>query len=272
MLAASDLSLALSGRLVVRAVTAAIRPGALTVLVGPNGAGKTTFLRALAGALAPAGGSVTLDGRPLASFTRTELARRRAVLSQSGQISFPFTVAEVVALGLTAAGRTGRGERERAVREALSAVDLAGFGGRLFQELSGGEQQRVQIARVLCQIAAGTASESDAPADRWLLLDEPTSSLDVGHQLHILDLAQAHAEAGGGAVAVLHDLNLAALYADRILMFSRGSLVADGAPDEVFTDARIGEVFCSRLRVVEARGRRLLVPEMSPAALRAAAE
>jgi len=215
------------------------RPGALTAIVGPNGSGKTTLMRALTGELAGraiASGRVTLDGRPLAELDPAALAQRRAVLPQASALAFPFTVLEVVRLG--AADPT-------AAVAALAQVGLAGFGGRFYQELSGGEQQRAQLARALAQVAR-------APADgaaRWLLLDEPVASLDIRHQIAVMRLARGFAQAGGGVIAVMHDLNLTALFADAVAVMVDGRIAAAGPPEAALTDAVLSAAYACALRV-----------------------
>jgi iron complex transport system ATP-binding protein len=257
MLAATDLSVTLAGRTVLSGIDLSIAPGVLAVVVGPNGAGKSTLLKALTGTLSPARGEVHLDGRPLGAWPRRALARRRAVLAQSQGIDFPFTVFEVVALGQIGGAVYGSTALRHMVRDALALVDLAGYEGRFFQQLSGGEQQRVHIARVLCQLG-GPAADGDDGA-RWLFLDEPTQSLDLAHQLAVLDIARAHAAAGGGALAILHDLNLASLYADRLIVVEEGRIVGDGPPEAVLTEERVKAVFGARLAVIAGEGGRRYV-------------
>ena len=147
-----------------------------------------------------------------------ELAAVRAVLPQATALSFPFTVREIVKLGLVG-GRSGvaAGGADRLPEQALARVDLDGFSGRFYQELSGGEQQRVQLARVLCQVWAPVLDGKP----RYLLLDEPVSSLDIKHQLIIMNIARDFARSGGGVIAILHDLNLTAMFADRIFVMQR---------------------------------------------------
>ncbi|MBB5753095.1 heme ABC transporter ATP-binding protein [Prosthecomicrobium pneumaticum] len=245
MIEVQSLTIRIRGRTLLDRVTTAAAPGEVTVVVGPNGAGKSTLLKAICGDLAPASGAVRLDGTPIAAMRAAELAARRAVLPQSSALAFPFTVYEVVRLGLRAGGRLGGSEERALVAEALARVDLAGFGGRFFQELSGGEQQRVHLARVLAQVREPVVDGRP----RWLLLDEPTSSLDLRHQLSTLDVARDFAAAGGGVIAVLHDLNLAALYADRLVVVHRGTIAADGPPAAVITDEMMARVFGVRIRV-----------------------
>tara|TARA_R110002126_G_C10490649_1_gene504127 strand:+ start:30515 stop:31330 length:816 start_codon:yes stop_codon:yes gene_type:complete len=220
-------------------------PGAITAIIGPNGSGKTTLLKAISGDL-PYGGSIRVHGREINALKPWEMAAMRAVLPQSSSLSFPFTIREVVRLGLTA-GRTGasRGQMDDIVEEALARVDLQGFSGRFYQELSGGEQQRVQLARVLCQVWHPVVDEMP----RYLFLDEPISSLDIRHQLVILDIARDFAQRGGGVLAILHDLNLTAMYADNILVMHQGQVRDFGPPNAVLKNDLLQSVFECNLRV-----------------------
>ena len=263
-LQAETLALARGGRTILADVTLDLRPGCLTVIAGPNGAGKSTLLKALAGELAPAAGRINLDGVELGRWRPRALAGRRAVLAQAIPVAFPFTVHEVVALGRAAGpAAPGRPLREL-VPQCLAAVDLADYGGRAFQHLSGGEQQRVQVARVLCQLGGpGRALDPDG-RPLWLFLDEPTQSLDIGHQLAVLDVARAHARGGGGAVAILHDLNLASLYADRLIVLGDGRVLGDGPPAALLSDALLQPVFGPRVRVHAAAGGHWVLPVAHP--------
>ncbi|MER9252580.1 heme ABC transporter ATP-binding protein [Mesorhizobium sp. M0598] len=245
MIEARDVSVAIGGKRIVANVDFEARPGEIAAIVGPNGSGKTTFLRALSGDLGYSG-EVTVNGRNLSAMKPVEAATVRAVLPQATTLSFPFTVREIVRLGLVG-GRSGAlsGEDQRLPERALARVDLDGFAGRFYQELSGGEQQRVQLARVLCQVWAPVLDGKP----RYLFLDEPVSSLDIKHQLIIMDIARDFARRGGGVVAILHDLNLTAMYADRIFVMHRGRLAATGSPQQVLSDELIEKVFDCRLKV-----------------------
>ncbi|RVD69128.1 heme ABC transporter ATP-binding protein [Mesorhizobium sp. M4A.F.Ca.ET.029.04.2.1] len=245
MIEARDVSVAICGKRIVTHVDFVAPPGEITAIVGPNGSGKTTFLKALSGELAYTGG-IALNGRDLTAMKPVQAATYRAVLPQATTLSFPFTVREIVRLGLVG-GRSGvlPGEDARLPERALARVDLDGFAGRFYQELSGGEQQRVQLARVLCQVWAPVLDGKP----RYLFLDEPVSSLDVKHQLIIMDIARDFARRGGGVVAILHDLNLTAMYSDRTHVMHRGRLAAAGAPGDVLTDELIETVFDCRLKV-----------------------
>ncbi|QDY68230.1 heme ABC transporter ATP-binding protein [Qingshengfaniella alkalisoli] len=241
MLDARNITVTLGRREILHSVDFAAQAGELTVIIGPNGSGKTTLMRALTGEI-DFDGTITLNGRDIRRQLPWKLAAVRGVLPQSTPLSFPFTVLEIVRLGLHASPDA---ERNRLPVTALDAVGLSGFEGRFYQELSGGEQQRVQLARVLCQVWSPVCE--DGP--RWLFLDEPVSSLDIGHQLMIMRLAKDYARRGGGVVAVMHDLNMTALHADRLALISEGHIIAHGSPDAVLTDHNLQSAYHCVLRV-----------------------
>jgi iron complex transport system ATP-binding protein len=245
MIEARDVCVSLSGKPILSDVNFAAEAGEVTAIIGPNGSGKSTLLKAMAGEL-PYRGAICLAGDDVSALKPWVAAARRAVLPQATALSFPFTVREVVRLGLLG-GRSGvpLHEQDRLPERALAKVDLAGFAGRFYQELSGGEQQRVQLARVLCQLWAPVL---DGQA-RCLMLDEPVSSLDIRHQLVIMDVARNFARQGGAAVVILHDLNLTSMYADQIYLMHRGHVAASGAPAEVLRDDILSDVFECALQV-----------------------
>jgi len=225
------LAYAAGGSLILDGVDLTLRPGTVTGLLGPNGSGKSTLLRLLAGVLAPASGVVTLDGRPLAQVGRRAVARRIAVVEQQADAQVALSVLDVVRLGRVPHRRAWGAasvEDEAAVRSALERTGLGDKAGRLWHTLSGGERQRVQVARALAQ------------QPRELLLDEPTNHLDIQHQLALLDLIT---ELGVTSVVALHDLNLAAMYCDRVVVLKQGRAVAGGTPQEVLTEALIADVY-----------------------------
>lgn len=210
----------------------AVSPGEVVAVVGPNGAGKSTALRLLAGERPPTGGAVRLDGRPLGTHAPETLARRRAVLPQHAALAFGFTALDVVLLGRTPHRSTRRADLDAAAR-AMRRAGVAALADRRYPTLSGGERQRVHLARALAQLDGAAAGADEGP--RYLLLDEPTSALDLGHQHAVLRTARAVAAGGVGVLAVLHDLNLAAQYADRMAVLADGRLVAAGPPEAVLT-------------------------------------
>jgi iron complex transport system ATP-binding protein len=232
---AFDITVKLGQRTILHGVDFTAEPGRVTAIVGPNGSGKTTLLRAMTGEIAHAG-RVLLNGMDTATLKPWELAAIRAVQPQSTTIAFPFTVLEIVRLGLSAGLSAGKTDLPL---RALEAVDLGGFAGRYYQDLSGGEQQRVQLARVLTQVWEPVVDGSP----RWLILDEPVASLDIGHQFTVMDLARRYAGAGGGVVAVMHDLNLTAMFADQVVLMQAGRIAAAGTPAEVLTDRTLAEVY-----------------------------
>lgn len=263
MIETKSLGVSIGGKPIIEQIDFTARPGEVTAIVGPNGSGKTTLLRALSGDL-PFTGEALLDGESFAAIKPWRMAARRAVLPQASVLSFPFTVREIVRIGLTGglSGVTGA-EQEQLPDLALRKVDLGGFGNRLYQELSGGEQQRVQLARVLCQVWKPVVDGEP----RYLFLDEPISSLDIRHQIVVMEIAREFAQASGGVIAILHDLNLTAMFADRIAVMNKGRLDTIGSPQEALTDERLARVYeCSlRVGVPPARGIPFVLPQSAHA-------
>ncbi|PYG00984.1 iron complex transport system ATP-binding protein [Georgenia satyanarayanai] len=237
-LAVDGARVALGGATILDDVSLSVRAGEVVALVGPNGAGKSTLLGVLSGDVA-AGGTVTLAGRPLDRWTTTEAAMRRAVLVQRGTLSFPFTCRQVVEMGRAPWSRTPREDDDAAtVAHAMGLTETTALAHRTFSSLSGGEQARVSLARVLAQ-SAGV-----------VLLDEPTAALDLHHQELVLRLARDRAAAGDAVVVVLHDLNLAAGYADRVAVLDRGRVAAVGAPGEVLQPELLSSVYQHAVEVL----------------------
>jgi iron complex transport system ATP-binding protein len=260
MLTARDATYRVNGKALVEGIDLVLAPGRLLVLVGPNGAGKSTLLRLLAGELKPTAGSIELDGRALAGYSAAELARRRAVVPQSTALSFPFTVREVVMLGATVPGFVAPPEHIAAsASECIRTVGLAGFEQQLFTHLSGGERQRAHIARALLQLAVADRPPTEPAV---LLLDEPTASLDLAHQSIVLDEARRQAHEGRAVLAILHDLNLAAAFADELVLLSAGRVAARGGASDVFRDDLLSRVYGCRVRVnaTPARGVPFVLP------------
>ncbi|MEV7640440.1 heme ABC transporter ATP-binding protein [Streptomyces rubiginosohelvolus] len=229
---AAGLSVRLGQRQVLDSVDLTAHAGEVVALVGPNGAGKSTLLAALAADLAPASGEVRIDGRPATAWSAPELALRRSVLPQSAVLSFPFPVEDVVRMGRAPwAGTDREDEDDAAVAAAMAATEVTRFADRPFSALSGGEKARVALARVLAQRAP------------LMLLDEPTAALDLRHQELVLRICRERAAAGDAVVVVLHDLGLAAAYADRAAVLHDGRIAELGPPETVFSGELLGEVY-----------------------------
>ncbi|WP_084622400.1 heme ABC transporter ATP-binding protein [Demequina oxidasica] len=239
-LRAADVSVELGHKAILSGVTVEVQHGEVLALVGPNGAGKSTLLSVLTGDRAAGQGRVQVDGEDLAHWHHGDLARRRAVLTQENQVSFPFTVRDVVAMGRAPwQGRPEADGDDVAVEAALAATDVAHLSERSFPSLSGGEKARVSLARVLAQ-------QTDI-----VLLDEPTAALDLRHQEDVMGIARERASAGCAVVVVLHDLSIAAAYADSIAILDRGVLAAFGDPSDVMTAELLERVYGIAVRVLD---------------------
>jgi iron complex transport system ATP-binding protein len=225
----------------LRGIDLEVAPGRTTAVLGPNGSGKSTLLRVLLGLHAPTEGSVAFGGRELAAWGREALAREIGVVPQGEEAAFPMTVRELVAMGRYPHLGPWRGERDadrRAVAAAMERADVAQFAARPLGTLSGGERQRARLARALAQ---------EAPT---LALDEPTASLDVAHEMTIFELLRELARAGRTVLLVTHNLNLAARYADRLVLLDAGRVAAEGVPGEVLTRAIVERVYGWPVEVV----------------------
>ena len=256
LLSARAASFALRGRALVDGVSLDLEPGRFVVIAGPNGAGKTTLFRLLSGELRPTAGEILCAGEPMTDVPPWRLACRRAVMTQTARLAFAFTVAEVVRLGVDGIGRLSAAERGRIVERALADADLLPLASRRYDALSGGEQRRTQFARALAQLAAG-ATLADSQA---LLLDEPVANLDLSHQFALLDAAREAARRGTAVLAILHDLNLAVRYADRILLLRDGRAVASGPPGEALDSRIASETFGLDLALTQGQAGPLIVP------------
>ena len=239
MLEARDITFRVGGRALLSGVSVRFEPGKLHLIIGPNGAGKSTLIKVLARLVRPHAGRVEYGGADVQRASEVELAKRRAVLSQAVEVAFPLTVREVVMMGRHPhfGSRPGAAD-EKTVDELMEFFDVEEFAGRDYQTLSGGERQRVNFARVLAQLWRPGA------ACRYLFLDEPLTFLDIRHQIEFMKKVRAFADAPDVVtVGVVHDLNLAARFADQIVLLDRGSVVANGAPADVLTPDRIRDVF-----------------------------
>lgn len=229
-------------------VSLELYPGEVLALLGPNGAGKSSILKLMSGELACDSGRSLLAGYDMASLQPLDLARRRAVLPQHSELAFSFKVHEVVMMGRSAHRGCGQRLDQKAVEWAMQKTDVASLSAQNYTSLSGGERQRVHLARVLAQIGPEAGSSQTSC---FLLLDEPTAALDLAHQHQVLGIARDLASTLKiGVLTILHDLNLAALYANRIALLRKGKLVGVGLPEEILTPQRILQVFGTKASVM----------------------
>lgn len=245
MLHVTSLSLVIDGQTLFEDVCLRAAAGELLALIGPNGAGKSSLIHTVIGDRSASGGSAVFAGRAIDAYSNRERACRMALLPQSSLLNFPFTVGDVVALG-RGPHASGMLEDRRIVGHACAAADIAHLKDARYTRLSGGEKQRVHLARVMAQIWR----EADA-GSRLLLLDEPVAALDLGHQQAIMERVVAFARAGVAVVMVLHDISLAARYADRMLALRQGRTVAQGAPEHVVTPANLRAMFDTDPPIIE---------------------
>ncbi len=255
-LAAHSISVARGGRSILRDVSLDLHPGELLVVVGPNGAGKSTLLAALAGDIGVDRGELTLEGRSLSAIGLDELAERRAVVGTPPRLAFDYTVRDVVAMGWLHGDRYGVQRFGEALNAVLEANELSDLARRTYMTLSSGERQRAEYARACLQLWRADDRPSNA---RWLLLDEPTANLDVAHGVTMLESFAARARAGDGVLAVLHDLDLAARFADRVALLAGGELIALGAPEDVLQADRLSAVYRTPIHVEQHEALRRLV-------------
>lgn len=241
MLEIQDITIGYHTCEVVKNATFSLREGEILVLLGANGAGKTTLLRSLNGTLPLIKGRILLDNKDLREFSRREIAQNIAVVAQETETKFPITVLEFVLSGRFSNGNLFGFETEEdfvSARKALELCDLVNYENRLMNELSGGERQRVVLARALATNA------------KILLLDEPTANLDLSHQVLMLKLVRERVKScNASAIVITHDINLAAEFADKILLLKRGEIIAHGKPNEVFTTETLRKVFDTEVLV-----------------------
>ncbi len=239
LLSVAGLSVSLGRRRILSNIDLTVDNSQLVALLGPNGAGKSTLVRALAGEVNADRGQIQLQNKPLHSWRRPALSRHRAVMPQKVDLQFPLTTREVIALGRP---RENARQRARVIDELLALLDITSLQHRLVPTLSGGEQQRVQLARVMAQIW-------DQPGPRLLLLDECSSALDPAHQQLIFQRLKQLAMDGAGLLVAVHDLNLAAQYADRLILMNNGQVFAEGDPGTVLTEENLARVYGLDARV-----------------------
>lgn len=244
MLEARGISLSLAAKHVLNDISLELKAGTVTVIMGPNGAGKTSLLRVMTGEVHASQGEVYLNDKPLAQWGAAQRARMMAVLPQSSTLDFGFSVEEVILLGRTPHSSGARRDREIA-HAALHQVDGEHLSKRLYTQLSGGEKQRVQLARVLAQVW-----EPVDEGEQCLFLDEPSASLDLAHQRLLLDTVKMFAARGLTVVMVMHDFNLAANCADKLVMLGDGRILAAGSVEAVLTENTIRRVFAVDAEII----------------------
>lgn len=243
MLQAASVSVHRLNKTLLHPISVIFNPGELIVLLGPNGAGKSTLLHCLAGGVADSTGELYWQQQPINQLSRQFKSQHIAFLGQQHQLQFAFTVAEVVALGRLP-WNTSSAENAHWVKLALQCFDIIHLQNRNYLSLSGGEQQRVQLARVWVQVQA------KKPETRCLLLDEPLAALDPKHQFQLMEEARQFAHAGHVVVMVLHDMNMALRYADRVLLLNEGKAEGWGKPVEVLTPEQIANVFSLNVSIM----------------------
>lgn len=238
----SDVSLLIGQKTILRQVNLILHPGNFVAIVGPNGAGKSSLLKVMAREYFPDSGRVMINKRISSSYSPRELSLVRAVLSQHASVQFGFSVEQIISLGRHA-HTTTKTENSKIVEEVMVLTDTRYLRNRVYLTLSGGEKQRVQLARVLAQVW------EDMGFPRYILLDEPTSSLDIAQQQNIFGLARQVCNRNIGVLAIIHDLNQAVQYADNLYFLREGRILAGGDAQEVFTKENIEETFCCQVNI-----------------------
>jgi iron complex transport system ATP-binding protein len=247
MLEAKNISFNVGKKVILRDISTSFLPGKLTVILGPNGSGKSSLIKLLSGSIKKYTGGILIKNKDIVSFSDLELAKFRSVLLQNIEVSLPFKVQEIIMLGRYPYIKKQTTARDNKI--CLSALETCGVSHlkhAMYANLSGGEKQRVQFARVLAQI--GYDNEETA---KILFLDEPTNSLDIKHQISLLDIAKDFAKKGNTVVAVLHDLNLAMDYAEHIIFLKEGRKIAEGKKEEVMTESFLKEIYETDIEIFE---------------------
>ena len=241
MLQTHDVCVEINKKKILKNIKFDVPAGRITALIGPNGSGKSTLMRAISGEISYQG-KIFINERDINFMKAWELAAIRAVLPQNSSVAFPFTVAEVIHIGLR---NSTDSSTDHLINDALDCVGLLSLAKREYSQLSGGEQQRVQLARVLAQVWSplvdGTA--------KWIFLDEPVSSLDISYQLDVMNIMQNYAYRGGGVLTIMHDLNLTAMYADNVGLLHNGKLLCFGTPSQVMNDKILSEAYSCEIKV-----------------------
>jgi iron complex transport system ATP-binding protein len=247
MLRTENIAYSIGSKQILKGISLDFSPGEFVMILGPNGSGKSTFLKIFSGEIARFHGKVLYDDKSIAELSKEELATRRAVMSQQTELSFPLTVEEVVMMGRYPHFTFSPGKKDVAIcNEVLGRMNLSSFRERNYPTLSGGEKQRVQYARVLAQIW-----EKPENGRRYLFLDEPLNNLDISYQQDFLQIASLLKNENTILVAVMHDINLAIHYADKLVFFKEGEMVGCGTPRSLVSTELIRDVFNVQTKVIE---------------------
>ena len=250
MLSATNISFTIGKKTMLQNVSVDFLPGEFAMILGPNGSGKSTFLKIFSGEINRFQGTVSYNNKNIGSIKKEELAKYRAVMSQQPELSFPLTVEEVVMMGRYPHFVFNPGKKDLEIcEEAMAILNLSDFKTRNYTTLSGGEKQRVQYARVLAQVW-----EAPANGIRYLFLDEPLNNLDVKYQQDFLKTAASFKKHNTVLLAVMHDINLAVQYADKLIFLKEGKLIASGQPSAILNEALIKEVFDVSSQIIKAPG------------------
>ena len=245
---ANSINIDLNGRPILKDVSIKIRQGEVLSVIGPNGAGKSTLLKSLAGDIRPTNGEIYYDKRNINEVNIQERAFTRSVMSQLQAIAFDFSVKEIIEMGWVNRGESiYASEFENAVIDVVTKCGIKDLINRNFNTLSGGEQRRIHFARTLLQLWR----PSDSKDPKYILLDEPTANLDLTYEVKLLNIVKEAANEGTGVMLVLHDLNLAAKFSDKIVLIDKGGVVKIGAPKEVLNSKILSKVYDIEIRVQE---------------------
>ena len=251
MIEAENIQFRVGKKQILHSMSFEVTPGKLTVLLGPNGAGKSTLLKLLSGEENAYAGNIFINGQPIKKYTTQHLALQRAVLTQHYAVPLPFSCEEIVMMGRYPHQKhSSHIKDKKIVQHCLEEMEALMFSNRLFHTLSGGEQQRVQMARVMAQLHNSHVEKDNNFSDKVLLLDEPTASMDYRHQQLCMDRAKALSQQGCTVLAVLHDLNLAARYADNIFLMKDGRLLVKGKSNEVLQPSHINEAYETEIDII----------------------
>ena len=246
MLSINNVSYHAGKKEIVKNISVDFLPGEFNMILGPNGSGKSTFLKLFSGELHSATGLISYSGKKISSLKKDALAKIRAVMSQQPELSFPLTVEEVVMMGRYPHFTFNPGNKDAAVcNEVIAKMNIVELKERNYLTLSGGEKQRVQFARVLAQIW-----EASSNGHRYLFLDEPLTNLDINYQQEFLTIAKSLLKSDTVLVAVMHDINLAVQYADKLLFLKNGELVEYGKPLEILSEKLIQHVFNVKTKII----------------------